>query len=105
VRGLLDLDSPFMLLAVPVPDALVGGLTATVHVDGTARPQTVRDGDAFDALLARLGLERGVPAVLNTSLNLAGEPIAADGVRAVSVLARSRLDGLVVDDVLITRPS
>lgn len=106
VRGMLDVDSPYMLLAIPVPDALASGmLAATVHVDGTARPQTVRDGDAFDPLLAHLGRELGVPALLNTSLNLAGEPIVADGVRAVGTLARSQLDGLVVDDVLVTRPS
>lgn len=52
---------------------------AIVHVDGTSRVQTVpRDGSGFRALLEAWYAATGCPMLLNTSLNIRGEPMVND---------------------------
>jgi len=80
-------------------------LPAVTHVDGTARPQTV-DGEShprFAALLRAFRERTGCPVLLNTSFNLAGEPIVATPVDALITFARSDLDALVLEDFLLDR--
>ncbi len=71
-------ESPFMQYAVKckAPNLLSG----VIHVDGTSRVQTVKKSDAprLHDLLMRWGKETGVPVLLNTSLNIKGEPIVND---------------------------
>ena len=72
-----DEDSPFMLIAKPVRPEWRDKIPAIVHVDGTARVQTVRE--ATNPMLYRLLKEfealTGVPVLINTSFNIKGEPI------------------------------
>jgi len=58
-----------MLQAVQVPVAQRERMPGTVHVDGTARPQTVEAviDPLYHRLLEECGRRTGVPAVLNTS--------------------------------------
>ena len=53
---------------------------AIVHVDGTSRVQTVSktDSTGFRRLLERWYAETGCPMLLNTSLNIKGQPIVND---------------------------
>lgn len=52
---------------------------AITHADGTARVQTVgRDGSGIRALLEKWYLTTGCPMLLNTSLNIRGEPMVND---------------------------
>jgi carbamoyltransferase len=52
---------------------------AIVHVDGTSRIQTVpQDGSGIRALLERWYALTGCPMLLNTSLNIRGEPMVND---------------------------
>jgi carbamoyltransferase len=79
----LDEPSPSMLRVIPV---LVDSLPAITHVDGSARVQTVnkKQNPLFYKLLLALEEETGFPVVLNTSFNVAGEPIVetpADALR------------------------
>ncbi len=85
------------------PEALPG-LRAAVHVDGTTRPQVVHAQELprFHALLEAFAAETGgAPALLNTSLNERGEPIVGSAVEALALFARTDLDALAVDDLLI----
>jgi len=72
------IESPFMQHAVrcKTPELLRG----VVHVDGTSRLQTVRKSDAprLHDLLMRWGRVTGHPVLLNTSLNIKGEPMLND---------------------------
>src|SRR3954447_10664619 len=72
-----DEDSPFMLIAKPVRPEWRDRIPAVVHVDGSARVQTV-SGDT-NPMLYRLLKEfealTGVPVLINTSFNVKGEPI------------------------------
>jgi len=52
---------------------------AVIHVDGTSRVQTVpRDGSGIRQLLEAWYAETGCPMLLNTSLNIRGEPMVND---------------------------
>lgn len=77
-------------------------LPGCTHVDGTARVQTVAGGGALDGLLQAME-RQGQRALLNTSLNAAGEPLVAHVTDALDFFVRRKPDVLYVDDVRITR--
>jgi carbamoyltransferase len=80
-------------------------LAAVTHVDGTARVQVVERAMAprFHALLEEVGRRTGVPILLNTSFNLAGEPIVARAAEAYSTFRRSGIDLLVCGSILVAK--
>jgi carbamoyltransferase len=65
----------FMTVALPATDELRRAAPAAVHRDGTARAQVLREDE--DPALHRLLLSLEEPVLVNTSLNLHGEPIVA----------------------------
>ncbi len=101
----LDGPSPFMLLTCPVRSRL--DLPAVTHVDGSARPQTVDPecSGLFGALLEAFRDLSGCPVLLNTSFNVAGEPIVCTPWDALRCFQRSGIDCLVLGDFLIERSS
>lgn len=96
-------ESPFMLLVARVrrPEQI----PAVTHVDGTARVQTVRreDHERLYRLIEEFSKLSGVPVLLNTSFNLAGEPIVETPADAVDCFLKSEMDLLVVGDVVIEK--
>ena len=72
-------------------------LGAVTHVDGTARVQTVEPAMAprLHALLHAYAQRSGIPVLLNTSFNLAGEPIVNRAVEGYSTFQRADIDLLV----------
>jgi carbamoyltransferase len=99
----LDHPSPYMLETCRVRSPL--DLAAVTHVDGSARPQTVDRAAAprFAALLDAFAERTGCPMVLNTSFNVADEPIVASPEDALRCFAISGADALVLEDFLIER--
>ncbi|HEV7672190.1 MAG TPA: carbamoyltransferase N-terminal domain-containing protein [Thermoanaerobaculia bacterium] len=97
----LDHPSPFMLETCRVRSKLE--LPGITHVDGSARPQTVdrQDHPRFAALLDAFARRTGCPILVNTSFNVAGEPIVATPVDALISAADAELDALVLEDFLI----
>jgi carbamoyltransferase len=80
-------------------------LAAVTHVDGTARLQTLERSMAprlYDLLFA-YGRLSGVPVLLNTSFNLAGEPIVNRVAEGWSTFRRSGLDVLVAGSARVGR--
>jgi carbamoyltransferase len=95
----------FMSGVFPVREEHRARLAAVTHVDGTARLQTV-DGalsPRFHALIEAYGRVSGVPVVLNTSFNLAGEPIVSRAVEGYSTFRRCGIDTLVAGRVVVTK--
>ena len=86
----------FMSGVFPVRPEWRARLAAVTHVDGTARVQAVDRAHAprFHALLECYGARSGMPVLLNTSFNLAGEPIVNRAVEGYSTFRRSGLDVL-----------
>ena len=93
-----------MTEVLPVrPDkrALVPAIT---HVDGSGRPQTVRQqaNPVYHALISAFFAQTGVPMVLNTSFN-ENEPIVCTPGEALDCFLRTRMDILVLGHVMIRR--
>jgi carbamoyltransferase len=103
----LDRDSPYMLFVVPVREAWRDRIGAVVHVDGTARVQTVRkESDAdFHALLTAFRERTGIGILLNTSLNRRGQPIVETPVEAAEMFRDTGLHGLVIGPYLVLKTS
>jgi carbamoyltransferase len=100
-----DEDSPFMLIAKPVRPEWRDRIPAIVHVDGTARVQTVRE--ATNPMLYRLLKEfealTGVPVLINTSFNIKGEPIVETPEDAVNCFLTTGVDHLVMHDTIVSK--
>jgi carbamoyltransferase len=98
-------DSPFMLLAKHVQPEWREKIPAIVHVDGTARVQTVRqeDNEVLYRLLKEFDAITGVPVLLNTSFNVKGEPIVETPHNAVECFLVTGIDYLAIHDFLISK--
>ena len=99
------LPSPYMLFTHRVAPAWVDRIPAAVHVDGSARIQTV-DPEA-EPLVARMlaSFERltGLPVVINTSLNTAGRPMVDDPRDALECFGSAPIDALAIGPYLVRR--
>jgi carbamoyltransferase len=95
---------PYMIEAPKVTDEGRQALENCVHVDGTARVQTVSSSDqpVFGQLLANVKMLTGHGALLNTSFNVR-EPIVESPADAVATFLRSRIDALVLDKFICFR--
>lgn len=99
-------SSPFMLRTVPVQSSAKGVIPAVVHVDGTARVQTVdRDSNPrYRRLLETFARRTGVPVLLNTSFNV-NEPIVCTPREAVACFLRTDVEWLAMENLLARRRS
>ena len=102
----LPSPSPFMLLTAPVLPSAKGLIPAVVHVDGSARVQTVdaTSNPRYRLLLEAFGRRTGIPILLNTSFNV-NEPIVCTPEEAVDCFLRTDVEWLVLGNLLIGRPT
>ena len=100
------LPSPYMLFVHTVDPAWREKIPAVVHVDGTARVQTVeRSGQPLlAAMLESFAALTGLPVVVNTSLNTAGRPMVDDPRDALECFGSAPVDVLVLGPFLVRRP-
>jgi carbamoyltransferase len=98
-------DSPFMLIAKRVRPEWRDRIPAIVHVDGTARVQTVREqtNPMLYRLLREFEALTGVPVLVNTSFNVKGEPIVETPRDAVVCFLTTGIDHLILHDRLISK--
>ncbi len=99
--------SPYMTFVFPVREEHLDQVRGACHVDGTARIQTVTDdGNPLLAELLRAFTDlTGTPCLVNTSFNVAGEPIVCSPVDALGCFLATGLDHLVIGDFIVRRPS
>ena len=83
----------------PVRPAYRERLSAVLNADGSARVQTLRRSDNpwLDSLLVALGEQQALPVLVNTSLNVNGEPIVLDDYQALDLFLRTDVDALVLE--------
>ena len=98
-------DSDYMILAYPVREEFRDRVPSIVHVDGTARPQTVyrEHNPRFYDLLKAFGRRTGHPVLINTSFNVQGEPIVCSPRDALRCFGGTGLDVLVLDDFVLRK--
>jgi carbamoyltransferase len=99
------IPSPYMLFTHRVRPGWAERIPAVVHVDGTARIQTV---DAADEPLMHRCIEAferrtGLPVVVNTSLNTAGRPMVDDPRDALECFGSAPVDALAMGPFLVRR--
>lgn len=101
----IEHKSPFMLLAAQVVQDKKKLVPSIVHVDGTCRIQSVtREQNApYYDLLKEFEKETGVPLVLNTSFNDAGEPIVETPEDALKCFLNTQMDELILHNFIITK--
>lgn len=101
----LDRPSKYMLI---VPDVLpdkVEIIPAVTHVDGTARVQTVTrevNGALYDIIKSFYEMT-GVPVLLNTSFNVANEPIVETPEDAIKCFLGTNIDALYIENTLLVK--
>ena len=97
--------SPYMLFTHRVRPAWRTRIPAVVHVDGSARVQTVDRADEplLATLLDAFAARTGVPLVVNTSLNTAGRPMVDDPRDALECFGSAPIDALALGPFLLRR--
>jgi carbamoyltransferase len=95
----------YMLYVVPVRECKQSSLPAITHVDGTGRLQTVfrQTNPRYYGLIERFAQATGMPAVLNTSFNLKGEPVVNTPANAFNTYTKSEMDMLVLGNFVVEK--
>jgi carbamoyltransferase len=99
------LPSPYMLFVHRVRPEWRERVPAVVHVDGTARIQTVdpETEPLMDSVLRRFAARTGLPVVVNTSLNTAGRPMVDDPRDALECFGAAPVDLLAIGPYVVRR--
>jgi len=98
--------TPFMLLTFIVKKEKREDLQAAMHVDNTARVQSVspRHSPRFYKLICEFKKLTDIAALLNTSFNDKGEPIVMTPKDAIRTFSSTGLDVLAIGNFLIQKP-
>ncbi len=103
-KDYFDIDySPFMLRASDCKKK--NKIPSAIHVDGTARVQTVnkKQNKKFYNIINSFYKITGVPVILNTSFNDAGEPLVETPLDAIICFLKTDIDCLVLNNFLIEK--
>ena len=100
----IDIPSPYMLFVAPVkkPEKI----PAVTHVDGTSRLQTVSKdtNPLYYDLIKEFYKITDVPVLINTSMNVRGEPIVNTLEQAYNMIIKTDMDYLVMGNYTIKKP-
>ena len=99
----IGIPSPYMLMVAPVKKAKE--IPAVTHVDGTGRLQTVskESNELYYDLINEFYKITGVPVIINTSMNVMGEPIVNTPEQAYAMLEKTDMDYIVMGNYLISK--
>jgi carbamoyltransferase len=101
-----DYDVPFMLQVYAIRQEKRSQIPAVTHVNGTGRLQTVTEAQnaRYYHLIEAFRDLTGVPIVLNTSFN-ENEPVVNTPAEALDCFLRTKMDLLVMGDLMVERVS
>jgi carbamoyltransferase len=94
----------FMTITCAVRPEWHSRIPAVIHVDGTARPQIIRDRDnpLYADILRRFRAATGLPVLVNTSFNVHEEPIVNQPSECLKALGERRVDFVVTRQAVYT---
>lgn len=94
-------ESPYMTFSFTCKEEKKNIIPSVIHVDGSCRIQTVTEEQNFHYynLIKAFYELTGVPMILNTSLNLAGEPLVETIDDAFKTFAKSKIDYLYLPEL------
>lgn len=101
----IDEECPYMLRIVDVLEKAKSKLQAITHVDGTARIQTItrEQNPIYYDLIKEFQRLTEIPVILNTSFNVAGEPIVETPMDAVKCFLGTGIDLLVIGNYIVEK--
>ena len=101
----MKFPAEFMTITFSVRREWREKIAAVTHVDGTARPQLVRQevNPKYYALLTEYKKLTGLPLLINTSFNVHEEPIVCKPEEAIKSLVNGVVDALVIGDFVSTK--
>jgi len=101
----IDRPSPFMLFVPNVKAEKKHLLPAVTHVDSTGRLQTLTStrNQHFYKIVQQFYKKTGVPVLLNTSFNVAGEPIVETPENAIECFLGTDIDALILGKFLLIK--
>ena len=99
----LDIASPYMLLVSKIKKPEI--IPAVTHVDGTGRLQSVsRDvNPLYYDLINEFYKITNVPIIINTSMNVMGEPIVNTPEHAFNMIVKTDMDYTVLGNFIISK--
>jgi carbamoyltransferase len=97
----------FMTITFNCTDFMQRNCPAAVHVDGTARPQLIREesNPSFYRIVREYYQLSGIPSVINTSFNMHEEPIVNSPGDAIRAFLQGNLDYLAIGNLLVRHPA
>jgi carbamoyltransferase len=99
----INIPSPYMLMVAQVKKPKE--IPAVTHVDGTGRLQTVskESNELYYNLINEFYKITGVPVIINTSMNVMGEPIVNTPEQAHNMILKTDMDYIVMGNNIIKR--
>ena len=99
------IPSPYMLFTHRLRSGWAERIPAVVHIDGTARIQTVAQEEEplVHRMISAFEQRTGLPVVVNTSLNTAGRPMVDDPRDALECFGSAPIDALALGPFLVER--
>jgi carbamoyltransferase len=98
-------DAPFMVVTFPVKESARRKIPAVVHVDNTARIQSVHEdtNPLYSRLIGEFAKATSVPMLINTSLNVNEQPTVNSPLEALHTYFCSGLDVLYLGPYRLTK--
>ncbi len=95
----------FMTIACAVRPEWHNRIAGVTHIDGSARPQIIRDADnpLFAAILRKFRDATGLPVLINTSFNVHEEPIVNKPEECARALTDGRVDFIVTENAVYAK--
>lgn len=97
--------TPYMQFVYKIRETYKDRVPAIVHVDNSVRVQSINkeDNEKFWELISEFFCLSGIPILLNTSFNRAGEPIVCSPSDAINCFLNSDIDVLVLGNFLVEK--
>ena len=101
----IDRESPYMLFVPTVKKNKKDVIPAVTHVDGTGRLQTLTKerNKHFYEIVKSFYNRTNIPILLNTSFNVAGQPIVESPEDAIETFLKTDIDALLLDNYLLVK--
>jgi carbamoyltransferase len=98
-------DAPFMVVTFPVNEKVAGAMPAVVHVDNTARIQSVHadSNPLYSRLIGEFEKATSLPVLINTSLNINEQPTVNAPLEALHTYFCSGLDVLYLGNYRLSK--
>lgn len=105
VRG-AEYAAQFMTITLDCTDFMRRTCPAAVHVDGTARPQLIREevNPSYYRIVSEYYRLSGIPSLINTSFNMHEEPIVNSPKDAIRAFLQGNIDYLAIGNFLVKLP-